>query len=186
MRSGLQKLLTGIHRTREQRVEPLFDRARAGRARLVGVGGRDKQRAGGDNRERGDADALPLLLRPRLPRRCVPVAVVPRPGGRHSANGLDAPVRRVLPGWQRDDEQAARGEARELLVRQVRDGDRKLPVGPDGHACDGRAVVRGCELRHPHRGQRRVLVERGFVLVVRTQAVVGLSGGRCCDLILAL
>ena len=154
MRSGLQKLLPDILCPREQRVEPLFDRVR--------VGWRDKQRAGGDDRKRRDTHALPLplVLRARRGRRRVPVlAFVPGPGGRHGAHRLDAPVRRVLPGGERDDEQPARDEARELRVRQARDGDRELPVGPHGHARDGRAVVRRCELRHARRGQRRVLVE---------------------------
>ena len=44
-------------------------------------------------------------------------------------------------------------------MRQVRDRDRELPVGPHGHARDGRAVVCRCELRHAHCGERRVLVE---------------------------
>ena len=50
-------------------------------------------------------------------------------------------------------------------MRQVRDGDRELPVGPHGHARDGGAVVRRRELRHARSGQRRVLVECVFVLV---------------------
>jgi hypothetical protein len=175
MRSGLQELLTGILRAGEQRAKPLFDRARTGRTRLAGVGGRDKQRAGRDDGQCGDGDTLP---------RYPPVSFLPPgPSGRHSTQRLDTPVVCVLPWGERDDEQTASYKAHELLVRQMRERDRELPVGPYGHARDGSAVVRRRELCHARRGRWRILVECKFVLGV---VVAPCSGGGCEDSVLAL
>jgi len=69
----------------------------------------------------------------------------------------------------RDDRQTTLREAYELLVRQVRNRDRKLQVGPHRHARDGRELVRCRELRHARRGQRRVLVGCAFRFVVVAQ-----------------
>jgi hypothetical protein len=168
-RGGLQKLLPGILRARENELNPIFDRARTGHTRVVGVEWRDKQRAGRDDCERGDL-ALPAALPVPLLQPLPAAAVLPGPGSRYRTQRLDAPVRRVLPGRERDDEQPARGEACELLVRQVGEGDRELPAGPYGHARDGCAIMRRRELRHARRGQWRVLAECSVVLVV--QAVV--------------
>ena len=153
MRGGLQELLTSILRSREQRAKSVFDRALPGRARLVGVGigGRDKQRAWRDDRERGYANTFP--------RGLLVLFIPPGPGGRHSTQCLDAPVVRALSGGERNDEQPACDEAHELLVRQVREWDRELPAGPHGHARDRRAVVRRRELRHARCWRRRILVE---------------------------
>ena len=92
--------------------------------------------------------------------------VPPRAQGRHSSQRLDAPVLHVLRGRERDDRQTTLREAYELLVREVRNGDRKLQVGPHRHARDGREVVRCREFLHARRGQLRVLVGCAFRLVV--------------------
>jgi hypothetical protein len=161
MRDGFQELSMSIPRSREQRVKPIFDRALSGHTRLVGVGVRDKQRTGRDDRQRRDGDGGTFSRRPPA----VTTFLGPGPSGWHRTQRLDGPVVRVLAGGERNDEQPAHREAHELLVRQVRDGDRELPGGPHGHARDGCVVVRRREFRHAHRGQRRVLVEREFALV---------------------
>jgi len=122
---------------------------------------------GGDSRQCGDAGTLPLRLLLLLPHR-TPVAV---PSSRHRAQHLDAPVLHVLPGRERDDQQIH--EARELLVRQVRDGNRKLTAVPHGYTRHGCTVVCCDELRHARRRQRRF---RGLPVVW----VQGVINRRAC------
>ena len=103
MRDGFQELvLSSVPRSREQRVKPFFDRAPSSHSRLdgVGVGMRDKQRAGRDDRQRGDGngDTFPCPSRP-------PVSLLaPGSSGRYSTQRLDAPVVGVLPWGERNDE----------------------------------------------------------------------------------